>query len=123
QQIHDKAPALTQTNTTVGSPPYMSPEQVRSTELDERSDIYSIGCVIFETLTGYPPFCGTNAAEIMFKRLEEPPLLLAEARPDWTFPPKLQDVLSKCLEKKPELRYQSMLELNDALKELGSEGL
>lgn len=114
----EKAPALTQANVAMGSPPYMSPEQVRGSKLDERSDIYSLACVIFEVLTGYVPFCATTASEIMTKRLEEPPLTLAEARPDLSFPASVQAVLHKALQKQPDLRYQSVLELREALREL-----
>lgn len=110
---------LTQAARAYGSPPYMSPEQVRAgAVIDERSDIYAMGCVIFEVLTGFAPFFGETAMEIMVKRLEEPPFTFKEARPELTFPDRLQEIVSKALEKKPDDRYQTMQELRDDLASL-----
>lgn len=113
-----KAQNLTQHQQVMGSPPYMSPEQVRGKEPDERTDIYSFGCVLFETLTGYPPFCGDTASEVMLKHIEDAPLTLQETRPELTFPPELGPIISRCLEKAPEHRFQSMRELKGLLERL-----
>ncbi len=115
-----KAVELTQTQQVMGSPPYMSPEQVRGTPLDERSDIYSFGCVLFETLSGYPPFCGDSASEIMCKHLEEAPLTFAETRPELKFPPELETIVWRCLEKSPDDRFQSMRDLKVSLEPIQS---
>lgn len=104
-----------------GSPPYMSPEQVQKKPLDERSDIYSFGCVIFETVTGYAPFIGDDRLELALMRLEQPPLTLAEARPSHKYPAELQRIITKALELKPENRYQSMHDLHEDLSLLAEK--
>jgi len=111
-----KAVQLTQARQIIGSPPYMSPEQVRGKPLDERSDIYSFGCVIFEVFSGYPPHVGDTATEVMFKHLEEPPLTFEETRPECTFPPELPALISKALQVDPDNRYQTMRELQADLQ-------
>jgi len=86
--------------------------------LDERSDIYSMGCVIFEVLTGYPPFFGETAMEVMVKRLEEPPLTFKEAQPEMVFPDQLQQLVSKALEKDLDNRHQTIEELRADLEKV-----
>lgn len=111
-----KAVQLTQARQIIGSPPYMSPEQVRGKPLDHRSDIYSFGCVIFEVLSGYPPHVGDSATEVMFKHLEEPPLTFEETRPELTFPDEIKQLIARALQVDPESRYQSMRELQNDLQ-------
>ena len=95
----------------------MSPEQIRSKPVDARSDIYSLGVVIYEMVSGHPPFDGTNMPEIARQHLNNPPPPLTEARPD--LPPGLEKVIMRCLEKLPEDRFVSMDELLGALVGLG----
>lgn len=111
-----KNPQLTQERQIFGSPPYMSPEQVRGKPLDERSDIYAFGCVMFEVVTGYPPHVGDTSVEIMFKHVEEPPLTFEETRPDIAYPPQLEQLINKALAKDPAQRYQSMRDLRNELE-------
>lgn len=95
----------------VGSAPYMSPEQFTGKSLDQRSDIYSLGCSMYETLVGHPPF-----DEYEFELLGK--LHLKEAIPSLSeasgveFPEELEAILSKCLQKSPDQRYQSVSELS-----------
>ena len=95
----------------------MSPEQVRSKPVDARSDIYSLGVVMYEMLAGHPPFDGTNMPEIARQHLNTPPPPLGEIRSD--LPPGLEKVVMRCLEKLPEDRFVSMDELLGALVGLG----
>ncbi len=111
---------LTQTGQIFGSPMYMSPEQVHGEGTDERSDVYSFGCVLYEILTGYPPLMGKSASEVMYKHIAELPPSLADMRPDLSFPSSLQLLLSKALEKDCNKRYQSMSELKVDLQSVAA---
>lgn len=115
--------ALTKKGIAMGSPPYMSPEQSRGQALEESSDVYSFGCVLFEMLTGVPPFMGSTAVEIMTKHTTDPAPKLSDVAPNKRFSESLENVVAKCLEKEPANRYQSMDDLKDELLELlsGSE--
>jgi class 3 adenylate cyclase/tRNA A-37 threonylcarbamoyl transferase component Bud32 len=93
----------------VGTPLYMSPEQLRGEEVDARADIYSTGVVLYEIFTGELPFKGASAMQIMLKHLEEPPPLPRTVWPE--VPPKLESVILRCLEKDPAARYRSVEEL------------
>jgi serine/threonine protein kinase len=116
-----EAVALTREGSVFGSPPYMSPEQVRGRPIDERSDIYSVGCVIYEMVTGYAPFLGNNPADTMFMHLEEEVKPLAFVRPDLQFPPELEPLLLTALAKSPSKRWQSMADLQAALEQILSK--
>jgi hypothetical protein len=96
---------VTKTGLVVGTPEYMSPEQLSGDKLDGRSDIYSLGLVFYRMLTGVLPFQADSAQETMIKRLTDEPMPLAVARPDITFPPELQGVLDKALARLPADRY------------------
>jgi serine/threonine-protein kinase len=109
---------LTMAQQIIGSPPYMSPEQVKNQPVDVRSDIYSLGCVIFQVVTGCPPFVADTPLEVALKRLEEPPLTLAEARPNVKFPLELVRLINRALDRDPEDRYQTMSELLEDLKKI-----
>ena len=108
---------VTRAGSIIGSARYMSPEQIRSKPVDARSDIYSLGVVIYEMLVGHPPFDGTNMPEIARQHLNNPPLPLGDLRQD--LPPGLEKVVMRCLEKLPEDRFASMDELLGALVGLG----
>jgi serine/threonine protein kinase len=108
---------VTRAGSIIGSARYMSPEQIRSKPVDARSDVYSLGVVIYEMLAGHPPFDGTNMPEIARQHLNSTPPPLSEARAD--LPPGLERVVMRCLEKLPEDRFVSMDELLGALVGLG----
>lgn len=107
---------LTQAGEVCGSPVYMSPEQCKGEDLDRRSDIYSMGIVIYETLTGKLPILGRTMVDTMTKHISEMPLPFSEARPDLYIPERLEAVVFKALAKEPHLRQQSMAELRDDLE-------
>lgn len=103
-----------------GSPPYMSPEQTRGEVTDQRSDIYSFGCSLFETLTGTPPFVGDTSLIILSKhQLEEPPSL-KEATLGNDFPEPLERFVRRMLAKDPSMRYQSFHEVKALIAKLRS---
>lgn len=99
---------LTRDGEVFGSPLYMSPEQCQGSVIDARSDIYSLGCVMYETITGSPPFIGTNSFETMTKHVNEMPLTMRGIAPDMVIPDLLDALVMKTLEKNPDRRPQSM---------------
>jgi serine/threonine-protein kinase len=106
------AQSLTSTGEVFGSPYYMSPEQCEGDVVDARSDIYSIGCSLFEVLTGYVPFEGRSSVETVTMHQDRDPPRLSDVSSDCDFPPSLELVLAKCLAKLPQDRYQSAKELS-----------
>lgn len=108
---------VTRAGSVIGSARYMSPEQVRSKPVDGRSDIYSLGVVMYEMLTGHPPFDGTNMPEIARMHLNATPPPISDVRVN--LPAGLEKVVMRCLEKAPEDRFASMDELLGALVGLG----
>ncbi|HEY9684377.1 MAG TPA: serine/threonine-protein kinase [Drouetiella sp.] len=100
--------ALTRTGQIFGSPLYMSPEQCLGEKVDHRSDIYSLGCVIFESLTRTPPFVSDNALSTMLMHQSSTNPSLKEASMGGEFPQALEDVLRKMLAKNPDDRYQNL---------------
>ncbi len=102
--------SVTQTSAMLGSPHYMSPEQCAGSPLDVRTDIYSLGCSVYEALAGHQPFAGENSLEVMFKHLHQQADTLSG-----TIDPMLADVVAKALSKQREDRFQSATEFLDAL--------
>lgn len=107
---------LTQSGDLIGSPLYMSPEQCLGTPLDQRSDIYSLGCVMYEALTGKPAFQGANSVQTIFKHLHEMPPQPQLVRPSVVIPPGLEQVIFQALQKDPAARYQTMDELRSDIE-------
>jgi eukaryotic-like serine/threonine-protein kinase len=99
----------TRSGTLLGTVPYMSPEQVRGQPADHRSDLFSLGCVLYEMLTGQRAFARDTAADTMSAILSEEPPELTAVRPG--VPPPLARVVGHCLEKRPEERFQSARDL------------
>ncbi|HEY9783960.1 MAG TPA: serine/threonine-protein kinase [Candidatus Obscuribacterales bacterium] len=99
---------LTRTGEIFGSPLYMSPEQCLGIAVDHRTDIYSLGCLIFEALTGLPPFLGDTALSTMMKHQSEVPSTLKQATLGGDFPPELEALVARLLEKDPPRRYQNL---------------
>lgn len=114
----DTVMKLTQTGEMLGSILYMSPEQCLDKDLDGRSDCYSLGCVMYETLTGKPPLSARTAFETMNKHMTEIPARLDRVRPDLKRSPGLQYVVSKAMAKDPDQRYQEISQLQDDLQQL-----
>jgi eukaryotic-like serine/threonine-protein kinase len=112
---------LTATGIVLGTPEFMSPEQIRGKPLDGRSDVYALGVLAFELFTGRLPFPGKSAQETMIARLRGKPLRLREVKPD--FPPKVEAVISRALALDPGERYGSMTELALAFEAAHSPGL
>lgn len=106
---------LTRDSGSLGSPAYMSPEQARGQQVDGRSDIYSLGCVIYEAITGYLPHAGDTPMETMMKHIEEPTPLLREMRPDLSYSDAMEKVVAKAMAKDAGKRFQSMSELKSEL--------
>jgi len=105
---------VTQTGQFVGTPSYMSPEQFDARSVDSRSDIYSLGVVLFELLTGHAPFSGSSVMSMAMKHLKEAPPAPSTARAD--LPPWVDRVVLKCLEKEPSRRFQTAAALAEELR-------
>jgi serine/threonine-protein kinase len=98
----------------LGSPHYMSPEQVSSSPVDQRSDIFSVGTMLYRMLSGQVPFTGDNTHAISYKIVNEEPLKPSSLNPE--VPDVLDSIVMKCLSKKPDHRYQNAIELADDLR-------
>ncbi|HJR16870.1 MAG TPA: serine/threonine-protein kinase [Gemmatimonadales bacterium] len=112
---------LTATGIVLGTPEFMSPEQIRGKPLDGRSDVYALAILAFELLTGQLPFTGKSAQETMIARLRGAPLPLRAVQPE--LPAKLEAVISKALSVNPSDRYGSMAELAHAFESSTSTGV
>ncbi len=114
---------VTRTGLVVGTPEYMSPEQLSGDVLNGRSDIYSLALVFFRMVTGALPFQAESSQETMIKRLTDDPLKLSEVAPDAGWPPRLQGVMDRALERMPADRYESAaLFARDALDAVRGAG-
>lgn len=111
RETHD----LTETGEVFGSPHYMSPEQCLGFMLDQRSDIYSLGCLMYEALTGDSPFAGANPIQVVVKHINEDPVKFPSSITTGSIAKKLERVVLHCLEKDKNNRYQSA---SDLLKDL-----
>ena len=106
---------LTGTGMILGSPAYMSPEQCKGVEVDERSDVYSLGCVMYEALTGRCPFEAASPVKAIVRHLNEPPAAFDVEHQSLAIPPGLEEIVMKCLEKQPKQRYQNARQVEAAL--------
>src|SRR5206468_460176 len=104
---------LTATGIILGTPEFMSPEQIRGKTLDARSDVYALGIVAFELFAGKLPFKGRNAQEMMIARLRGSPMPLRQVRSD--VPASLEKALAKAMETNPDNRYPTALDFAEAL--------
>lgn len=112
--------AITQQGMLMGSPPYMAPEQGDKNRADPRSDIYSLGCMLFEALSGKPPYWGGGPLEIILKHVNEPIPALKTPPKFETIPEGMIGIVTRCMQKSPMDRFQSMDEVLQAMSELAS---
>lgn len=105
------AMALTRTGDVLGSPLFMSPEQCMGAKLDSRTDIYSLGCVMYEALCGVSPFIGENSVQVIFKHVNEMPKQPSTVNQHIDRPQSLESILFRCLQKEPDKRFASMDDL------------
>jgi serine/threonine-protein kinase len=105
--------AITQTGMLVGTPAYMSPEQATDSPVDGRSDVYALGCVLYELLAGEPPFTGTAPLAILAKRLTDPVPRIRAVRADVSA--AVEEVLTRALQRQPEDRYQRAADFAESL--------
>lgn len=117
----DSGQALTSKGEIFGSPLYMSPEQCMGGRIDARSDIYSLGCTLFEALTGSPPFQGKNIVETFTLHMEAPPPRLSDRQTGRKYPAALEELISQLLEKLPDDRCQNMLQVVEILETIREE--
>lgn len=113
QALDDATPGLTKTNTIVGTAEYLSPEQTTGARVDERADIYALGCVLFTALTGHPPFEGPTPVSVLMKHVQEPPPDVRLERPG--IPDSMAAALAMMLAKDPDDRPQSAQETADLI--------
>ncbi len=118
--IADTGNSVTQTAAVIGTAQYLSPEQARGESVDARSDVYSLGCVLFELLTGEPPFTGDSPVAVAYQHVrEDPPTpssMLAGV------PAELDSVVLKAMSKNPANRYQSAAEMRSDLMKVLAGG-
>jgi len=110
---------LTQAGLFMGSPKYMAPEQIKGDKVDARTDIYALGVIMYEMLTGKVPFDRPNSVHIMMAHVNEPPPPLRVMNPELQINQMTEDVVFRCLEKEPDKRFASMEQLLNALKSVG----
>jgi serine/threonine-protein kinase len=113
-KIRESSIKLTQTGMILGSPSYMAPEQAASRPIDHRTDIYALGVILYEMLTGAPPFFGEKAPEILMAHLTDDPPPPRAVRPD--IPLELERIVLRCLAKSPENRPEDMAGLGEDLR-------
>lgn len=110
-----EAMRLTHTGEIFGSPLYMSPEQCLGQTLDERSDIYALGCLTYETITGTPPIIGENFVQTVYRHVHDIPSMMQDIRPDLAIPQEVEALVARALSKNRDDRHSSMKELKEAL--------
>jgi eukaryotic-like serine/threonine-protein kinase len=112
------ASSVTQTAAVIGTAQYLSPEQARGEKVDARSDVYSLGCVLYEILTGEPPFVGDSPVAVAYQHVREDPVPPSQRHEGIS--PELDAVVLKALAKNPENRYQSAAEMRSDLVKVHS---
>jgi eukaryotic-like serine/threonine-protein kinase len=122
KSLEPAAVALTRTGEFLGTPRYISPEQVEGKPADHRGDLYAVGLILYEMVTGDAPFSGPSALELMLQRVQERPKSARLKNPE--VPEYLDHIIMRCLEKNPAARYQTAHELlSDLRAEQAPEGM
>ncbi|MCA9559889.1 MAG: protein kinase, partial [Myxococcales bacterium] len=114
KRLDDDGPRLTQAGMVFGTPEYMAPEQARGETVDARSDVYALGCVFYELLTGKPPFTGSNKMNVMHRQASEVPPP-PSFKLDTEVPGAIETAVMRCLEKRPDDRFPDAATLIEAL--------
>lgn len=123
KNVENPGEDLTQAGLFMGSPKYMAPEQIKGDKVDGRTDIYALGIIMYEMLTGKVPFDRPNSVHIMMAHVNEPPPPMRSINPDIQISPSSEELILRCLEKDPELRYPSMEYLLNSLKTVGGAAM
>jgi len=111
-------PDLTAREEILGTPTYMSPEQFKGEKIDQRTDIYALGVIMYELFTGNIPFSGQTPIEVAMKHLQEPVVPLRQLDPSISY--EIDLIVQKCMNKDPELRYQNVAEIRTDLNYLNN---
>jgi eukaryotic-like serine/threonine-protein kinase len=114
---------LTQAGLFMGSPKYMAPEQIRGDRVDARTDIYALGIILYEMITGKVPFDRANSVNILMAHVNEEAPSLREMNPKVDVSPALEEIIARCMAKDPDVRFRSMDEVLAALKRSSGGGL
>ncbi|MEM9067222.1 MAG: serine/threonine-protein kinase [Myxococcota bacterium] len=120
KDMREQGEDLTQTGLFMGSPKYMSPEQISGEPVDSRSDVYSLGVILYEMLTGKVPFDRPNSVNILMAHVHENPPPMSELAPEAVIDIGLETIVMRCMAKEPDSRFRSMDELLIALKQVAS---
>src|SRR4051794_39760972 len=118
--VSDSAATMTSTAAVIGTAQYLSPEQARGESVDARSDVYSAGCLLYELVTGTPPFTGDSPVAVAYQHVREDPKTPSSLNPE--IPPALDAILLKAMSKNPANRYQSAADMRaDLLRALAGQ--
>jgi beta-lactam-binding protein with PASTA domain/predicted Ser/Thr protein kinase len=118
--VSDSAATMTSTAAVIGTAQYLSPEQARGEGVDARSDVYSVGCLLYELVAGTPPFTGDSPVAVAYQHVREDPKLPSSINP--AVPPELDAILLKAMSKNPANRYQSAADMrNDLMRAVAGQ--
>ncbi len=118
--VSDSAATMTSTAAVIGTAQYLSPEQARGESVDARSDVYSLGCMLYELVTGAPPFTGDSPVAVAYQHVREDPRLPSSINPE--IPAELDAIVLKAMSNNPANRYQSAADMrNDLLRALAGQ--